>query len=307
MNLLVPAFNISLIVTVFSFALTAQRFDDVRYLWHRPRLLIVSLLAMFVVTPVAALAIAMTFDIPISAQVAIVALSFSMIPPLLPQKEIAAGGDERYGIGLVMYVAVLAPLGITALVHLLGRVMDRPYGVPPGEIAATVAGLVVLPLIAGLVFGRIWPGATAAIQATAPKIAASVTGVAVIVFLVLTASVVWDYVTGWTLVAAAAFNVVSLGIGHVLGGPDRRQAVVLAMSCAGRHPAIAMTIAATNYPGENFAAAVILVLVLNGVLTPLYLKLVDRSVGEQPAELGRSGSPLDGPPVRSTPHDEDGE
>lgn len=284
MSLLVPAFNISLVVTVFSFALTAQRFDDVRYLWRRPRLLVVSLLAMFVVTPVAALAIALTFDIPVSAQVAIVALSFSMIPPLLPQKEIAAGGDESYGIGLVIYVAVLAPFGITALVDLLGRVMDRPYGVPPGEVAATVAGLVVLPLVAGLIFGRLWPGATAVIQATAPKVAASVTGVAVIVFLVVTASVVWDYMTGWTLVAAVTFNVAALGIGHVLGGPDRRQAVVLAMSCAGRHPAIAMTIAATNYPGENFAAAVILVLVLNGVLTPLYLKMIDRNRSERAPE-----------------------
>jgi hypothetical protein len=54
-----------------------------------------------------------------------------------------AGWHGSYGIRLVVIVAVLAPIGIPLLVGLLGRIMDRPYGVPLAEIAGVVLTLIL--------------------------------------------------------------------------------------------------------------------------------------------------------------------
>lgn len=43
------------------------------------------------------------------------------------------------------------------------------------------------------------------------------------------------------------------------------------LSCASRHRAIAFTIATANYLGRNFAAAVIVILVVNGIVCPPYI------------------------------------
>jgi len=149
-SLLSLAFNGSLVLTVFSFGLQAQKAQDLRFMLRNPRLLILSLLAMFIVTPALALAIALSLDLPVTAQVALVALSLSMIPPLLPKKELQSGGHASYAVGLVIVVAVLAPVGIPALVSLLGRIMDRPYGVSPISVAWVVLSLFGIAVQAGI-------------------------------------------------------------------------------------------------------------------------------------------------------------
>jgi BASS family bile acid:Na+ symporter len=72
-------------------------------------------------------------------------------------------------------------------------------------------------------------------------------------------------------VALAIFIVIGLAVGHVLGGPDPESAGVLALSTACRHPIIAMTIAAANFPEERFGAIIILYLLVNIVLSIPYI------------------------------------
>lgn len=275
MGLLFVAFDVSLALSVFSYGLQAQRGQDVRFVLARPRLLLLSLLAMFVVTPVAALFVVEYLDVPLAAKIAVVALSFSMIPPLLPQKLVDAGGQGTYAIGLVIAVAVLAPVGIPLLVDFLGRVMGRGYQVGVGSVVVLVLKLVLAPLLAGIAVGALLPRVTRRIRASAPRVASLITLVALVVLLVLVAPAAWRLVTGpgglWVVVAAVGFTVLALGVGHLMGGPDGDHATVLALCCASRHPALALTIASTNYPRESVAAAVIVVQLVSGVLTPMYL------------------------------------
>lgn len=292
MGLLFVAFDVSLALSVFSYGLQAQHLQDVRFMLGRPRLLLLSLIAMFVVTPVAALFVVEYADIPLSAKVALVALSLSMIPPLLPQKLIAAGGRGTYGIGLVIFVAVLAPIGIPLLVDFLGRVMGRPYQLDIGSVVLLVLKLVLGPLVAGVAFGALFPRLTGAIRAYAPRVAGLVTLVALVLLLILVAPAAWRLVTGpgggWVVVAAIAVTALALGVGHLMGGPDDDNAVVLALSCASRHPALALTIASTNYPRESVAAAVIVVQIVSGVVTPLYL---NRRRERRPASSAEAADP----------------
>lgn len=90
----------------------------------------------------------------------------------------------------------------------------------------------------------------------APRIAGAVTTVACLVLLI----VAFPTTSPAGLCLPILFNVGGLAVGELTGGPEPDHAIVLALSCASRHPAIALTIASTNYAGHNFAAAVIIIL-----------------------------------------------
>jgi BASS family bile acid:Na+ symporter len=73
-------------------------------------------------------------------------------------------------------------------------------------------------------------------------------------------------------VAIAVFIGSSLAIGHLLGGPERETSLVLGMSCACRHPAIAFAIASANFPDQRFGGAIILYLLLSLVIGVPYVR-----------------------------------
>ncbi|HMF27443.1 MAG TPA: hypothetical protein VKE42_01650, partial [Candidatus Cybelea sp.] len=73
----------SMALMVFCVGLHA-RFDDVSYLLRRPWLLVRSLLAMNVIMPAVAVAVALWFDLDRPLKVALIALSVAPVPPILP-------------------------------------------------------------------------------------------------------------------------------------------------------------------------------------------------------------------------------
>ncbi len=77
-----------------------------------------------------------------------------------------------------------------------------------------------------------------------------------------------------TLLAIAAFVIVGLAAGHLLGGPEAEHATVLALSTASRHPAIALAVAKINFPNEPYLGATILLYLL--VLTLITVPYVSR-------------------------------
>jgi bile acid:Na+ symporter, BASS family len=62
--------------------------------------------------------------------------------------------------------------------------------------------------------------------------------------------------------AIIAFTGVGLALGHVLGGPDSEHRTVLALATATRHPGVALTIAAANFPDEKLVAPALMLYVL---------------------------------------------
>jgi hypothetical protein len=115
-----------------------------------------------------------------------------------------------------------------------------------------------------------------AVRALAPAIAERFAGIVSLVakVLLLVAAVVliatvwrsvWD-ATGKGGILAVVFLVAAgLAVGHLLGGPKREESVVLGLSTACRHPAIAFTIASANYPEQRFGGAIILYLLVGAL------------------------------------------
>lgn len=276
MTLVFTAFDVSLALSVFAFGLRAQGMRDVRFMLDRPRLTLLSLLAMYVVTPVLTLAVVAYLPMPPAAAVALVALSLSMIPPLLPTKVTQAGGLGTYAIGLVIVVAALAPLGIPFLVDFLGRLSGHPFRLDAGAVVALVLKLVFAPLLVGLAVGAAWPKGTEAMTRVVPRVANALVLVALVVLLVAvlpsTARFVLTGGGAAALLGAALVNVGALGVGHLMGGPVRAHSIALALSCASRHPALALTVAASIEPRADVAVAVIVVQLVNAVVCGAYLR-----------------------------------
>ena len=94
----------------------------------------------------------------------------------------------------------------------------------------------------------------------------------VVVLLVAIAPAILAVIRDPTVVIAIlVFLAVGLAVGHVLGGPNPNNSVVLALSTACRHPAIALSIAAANFPEERFDAIILLYLILGAIAAVPYL------------------------------------
>lgn len=269
-HFVVVAFQISLFVTVFGYGLRAE-FDDLLYVFRHRGLLARSLIAVLVVMPVVAIALARSFDLVPTVSIALIALAISPLPPLLPTREAKAGGGERYGLGLMVVLAVLSIAWVPLAVRLIGFAFDRNYTVSPGAIAVVTSTSILVPLLVGMVTRAVAAPFAVKISTKVQTAGRMLTPVAAVVLLVAVAPDVWRLVGDGTLLAIALFVVTGFAVGHLVGGPDPEHSAVLAFSVACRHPGTALAVAAANYPDENLRAAVLIYLAVNVVVGLLYV------------------------------------
>src|SRR6185503_9983638 len=81
----------SLGVVVFALGLSTSN-GDLTHLLRRPSLLVRSILSMYVVMPIIAVAVAKAFALRPLVELALIVLSVSPVPPILPGKQSKAGG-----------------------------------------------------------------------------------------------------------------------------------------------------------------------------------------------------------------------
>lgn len=269
---IVLAVQVSIMLTVFGFGLQA-RLDDVLYVVKRPGQLARAFLAMFILMPVLAVFLAKSFELRSEVEIALVVLSISPLPPLLPNREGKAGGRASFGLGLMVTMAVLSIGWLPLAVHLMGVVFDKTFEVEPAAIAKIVFKMVVLPLLAGIVFRRLLPRAAERLTKPAGLVAKLLLPVVGLLIVFVIRRELAALLGNGTLVAMIGFVVAGLVIGHLLGGPDPDDRTVLALSTACRHPGIALASAAANYPDNpHVASAILLYLLVNLVVCLPYVQ-----------------------------------
>ena len=221
---------------------------------------------MFVIMPIVAFALAGAFELRTSVEIVLVALAISPIPPLLPGREQKAGGHASYALGLMMIAAVLSIAIVPAEVDMIGRYAMRPFAMSPWAIAGIALKAAVLPLVAGMLLRAVLPDLAARIAKPVEIIATVLLVAGVLVLLAGTFREVFSLIGNGSIVALAAFVVMGLAVGHGLGGPSADDRLVLALSTASRHPAIALAIAKANFPDEPHLGATIILYLVVGLL-----------------------------------------
>ncbi|TAJ91042.1 hypothetical protein [Reyranella sp.] len=260
-QLLLLALKVAILGTVFGYGLKAT-IDDLMHLVRRPLLLLRSVLSVLVIMPVLTVVMVKILDLRTATEATLVALAISPVPPLLPNKETKAGGHASYALGLLIVMALVAIVVIPFAIEILTRIFDRPLAVSPGAIARIVFMMIVAPLAAGMAVRAFLPGVAARLLKPIRLASTAILVVAALVLMVGTWGAIWHALGGGTALALAAFVFFGLAVGHLLGGPEREHSTVLALSTASRHPAIALSIAAVNFPNEQFVGVILLYLLI---------------------------------------------
>lgn len=274
----------SIMVMVFAIGLTASP-RDLIYLFSRPGRLTLSLGSMFVVMLVVAGGLSRLFELSRPVEILIVALALAPVPPILPRKQAKAGGDASYAVGLLVAASLFSIVWIPFALWLLRNVFAAPLQASAGDLVSTVGLRILAPLAVGALIARFAPKFAAWLQPAFARLGSLLLLAAIVPILLKTWQPALLQVGGGTIVALAVFVVVGLAAGHLLGGPDPDDRTVLAFASASRHPGIAASLAALNFPQEKAIVAVLLLyLIVSALLTIPYMNWRKRA-GTAPLKL----------------------
>ena len=205
-------------------------------------------------------------------EVALVALSVSPAPPLLPKKQLKAKGDPDYVIGLLVVAAAVAIVFVPLAIELLGIFFQRSVHMKPWPVAQLALLTILIPLGIGIAARRFAPVIAIRIWRPLALFALALLVAGALILLFAASGAMWALVGNGTLVAIAAFIFLGLAVGHWLGGPNPHDRSTLALATATRHPAIALTIAQTNFPDQPIVPAILIYVLLALVLEVPYVK-----------------------------------
>ncbi|MBK6864216.1 MAG: hypothetical protein IPG91_11905 [Ideonella sp.] len=243
--------------------------DDALFLVRRPGLLLRSLLAMYVLVPLAALALVGWMDLAPGVELGLLVLAASAGAPLLPRKLLRIG-DGAYTFSLVLLSSLLAIVVVPAWLALLGPFFRTPLELSAGDVAWLLAKSFLLPLAVGMALRRAAPGFAARWATRLIGLAGMVLTACALLLLALhwDVLIVANYGGVFALMALVAL---ALAAGHLMGGPGADDRTALAVACASRHLGVAVLVAA-SLPGPRTAAILAVYIVASAVVTLPYLR-----------------------------------
>ncbi len=129
---------------------------EIAYLWRRPGLLLRSVLAMYVLVPLAALALVKVLTLPPGVEIGLLVLAVSAGAPLLPRKLLHIG-DGAYIFSLVVTSTLLAIILVPAWLAVLGPQFGNPPNLESSRVAWVLAKSFFLPLAVGMLIRWFFP------------------------------------------------------------------------------------------------------------------------------------------------------
>ena len=281
------AVEVSLALTVLDIGARAQP-GDATWLFRRPALLGRSIVSMYGVMPLFALATAYAFNLHPAVKMALVAMAISPVPPILPNKQIKAGGSKSYAISLLVTASIIAIVLVPLVVWLLARVLDVQARLLPAVVGSVLGKSVLLPLLLGIMIRRSAPQIADRFMKPVAMVATLLLLVAAIAILARGWNAMMSLLGNGTLLAIIVTTVVGLFTGHVLGGPVDSERRVLALATSLRHPAIAVAVGQAVFPGNKLVSAAVLLsfLVATGLSLPYKWWIERATQGQLLAKLG---------------------
>jgi BASS family bile acid:Na+ symporter len=260
-QIIMLAIQISLALIVFALGLQS-RIRDVTGLLAQPGLLARSLAAMYVIVPAIVIAVCASLDLDHSLEVALIVLALSPVPPFLPGREVKAGGDASYAVGLLVIAALVSLVFVPVGVYLVSHLFGRSGAVAPGIVAKVVVTSIFVPLAAGVVVRWLAPTLSAKVARPLTTFAMLLLVVACLPVLYASRHALAGLIGNFSIVAIIVLTILAVLVGHWLGGPQPDDRTVLGLSAAMRHPGMAMALAHTLAPDDKLIPAAVLLIVL---------------------------------------------
>lgn len=289
-ELLIKGANASVVVFVVSSTLSVglgltvkQVLDPLR----NGRLVALSLLANFVLAPVAAIGLSKLFGLDQPLAIGLLLVGVAGGAPFLIKLADIAKANMAFAVGLMVVLMVLTVGYMPVVLPLLVEGVT----VSPAAIAKSLILLMLLPLAAGLTL-RAWaPPAAARVRA----FVAPVSSISMIFVVVLTTAAhfgsMLTILGSFGILTAVIFVAICFGVGWVLGGPGADTRGVLALGTAQRNTAAALVVAGQNFDDAKVVVMITVVMIVSfAALMPLARMLAVRQQqadGRQGATAGR--------------------
>lgn len=212
-----------------------------------------AMLAMFVAVP--AFVLLVTWLVPLERPVALalLALSVSPMPPVLPITERQVGGKPGYVAGTLLLAPMVAMVAIPLLIWVGGGVFGHRVD---HDLAAALQVIVLTlgaPLLIGLLVKRHAPTLAARLVRPVSRLGSGLLVVVIVALLVFAWPAMISALGNGTLIVVLATASFGLLVGHLAGGPKPGNRRALALICSQRHPGVAMAIAIAAFPDEAAA------------------------------------------------------
>jgi BASS family bile acid:Na+ symporter len=241
-------------VLIFAVGMTATG-DDILHLWRRPVLLVKSVIAMYLVMPIAAAVMTRLFDLPAGTELALVILAICAGAPLLPKKLIKFGGNPSFVFSLIVTTSLLAIVTVPASLQILAaNITFDTTGVTPAHVARVILKTFLLPLAFGMLFRLMAPTLANKYSDYLLKVAGIVMALCAITLLVFGLPRVIDLGLP-SLLVFALFTIIAILAGHLLGGPEPSNRSALAVACASRHIGLALLTHRRQRPRQEHPCA----------------------------------------------------
>ena len=244
------------------------------------RLVLLSLLANFVVMPLAAFALAATLRLDQPLGVGLLLLGTAAGAPFLPKLAQISKGNLAFGVGLMVLLMVVT-VGYLPLVLPL---LLPGVSVNPAQIARSLFLLMLLPLAGALVVRARFAAAAARTKPVLDR----VSNLSLILLIVLiTATNINNVLAVFGtrgILAALLFLAVGFGVGWLLGGPGPDTRRVLALGTAQRNIAAALVVGGQSFTDPKVVVMIIVVAIVGLLVLMPLSKALGRPSPARPAE-----------------------
>jgi bile acid:Na+ symporter, BASS family len=272
-DLILAVLKISIALSVFSVGLEAN-FSDASFLFRRPSEFARAFLSMYVLTPLLAVAVVLTFNLDPAVKIALVVFSVSPLAAFFPQRALKAGGKKDYSVGL-MLTTLLAIVVIPVWLEIFKHIFRLPLHTPARSIVVLVFVTILVPLLVGIAVRAKATAFAKRIAKPLGKIALVLVVLGMLPILFRTIRGMFSLIGNGTLLSFAGFVVIGYIIGYLLERHQPENRPILALANVARHPAIAAVVAHANFPQlKSVLPSIFLYVVVNGVITAVAAKLI---------------------------------
>ena len=248
--------KLAFLILILSMLLDTGLSLTIQQIWEplrNIRLILQSLLANFILVPLFVYLLLQVIPLSEPFRIGFTIMAVAAGPPVLPKLAQLVNGNLAYAAGLMMLMICLTAIYMPFALS----IALEDVRVSPWQILKPLVTLMLIPLAIGLLIRAKNEAIAATLQPWMRQLSSAGLILGLTTSLILQFDSLVLMVRTGTILAIAAFILVSFGFGYLLGGPDSDTRRTLAVGTAQRNIAAALLVAGTNFDDPAVVSVIV--------------------------------------------------